>query len=820
MSTASKRARAKSSGVAPDVTLTPASAMQSRQGQSAAKKKVEIILPSKCCAAKDDRIQQLRDDYEDAIHDKEQLQARLKQLEERVDYKETSARIAAAMLDSEKMELRENTRKLGIQLSAAIHERDTLKHEKDALSAQLANSGDERKVLSTQLTDAWRRIPRLKKDYADVLTRLSAAEKEAERYKTDFEKAVEQAAAAKASFDDSKAKWERERRDLTDEVASLKEKVVSASSDGGKQMMDYEKDMARIRGHHKADREKWELEKKRFLDQIASFRVKLTTLAVQQPRTAPPPEWLLEKQGLEDKCADLTSRLEAAEQATAPFTKTDAERLAKLEAKNAALKAKLKEVLEHATTVQAEADQFRSKLGKKPAAASAQGAGGRSGATGRRGAGAAAAGGNSGGGGGRGRTRKAAASAKSDSESGSESEATDEEGTASPAPAPAPRAPRPVRAKREAAVKKISRALESSSSSSSEQSGSESDSSDLSSNELDDSDDDSESNEDGEQKVRSKEADADTGMDIDEPRPSVAVDSADNSVAVESTNADNLEKSKDVRMEDVQETPREEASRSTLSPPPAPSPTKATRSSGRTSSGRASRKAAEDSDSEFEPPVKVPKPRGKGRAKTVAAAKQSGDGEAKPAVTAGSKRSNEGYNITTPTSTTISPPAIDTHGSLAATESEASSSRPATPGGSDLQETGTTNSSSSNSTIIKAKKKRRLLGKGLEDYSSIIQGPKIPGSPSTNQISGLLPSIAASLAAKNSDGSSSSAPSSARSTPLSASTLSPFSAGVGGSIGDKPSSSGSGRKNQANKEALNAIKLAFSVPKARKPSEE
>ncbi|KAG0255833.1 hypothetical protein DFQ27_006033 [Actinomortierella ambigua] len=812
--------------------------MQSRQGQSS-KKKVEIVLPSKCCAEKDDKIQQLRDDYEDAVHDKEQLQARLKQLEERVDYKETSARIAAAMLDSEKMELRENTRKLGIQLSTATHERDTLRHEKEALSAQLANSEDERKVLSTQLTDAWRRIPRLKKDYADVLNRLSTTEKEAERLKKDLEKAVAQANTTKAAFDDDKAKWERDRRDLTGEVASLKEKVVSSSSDGGKQMMDFEKDVARIRGHHKMDRDKWETEKQRFLDQIASFRVKLTTLSVQQPRTAalPPPEWLLEKQGLEDKCAELSSRLAAAEQTTTPHTKTDAERLAKLEAKNAALKAKLKEVLEHATTVQAEADQFRTKLGKKPAA-SAQAAGGRPGGAGRRGGAATAVatansvvGGGGGGvggagGGGRGRSRKAAAPAKSDSESVSESDTIDDEGTASPAPAP--RAPRPVRAKRQAAEKKISRALESSSSSSSDSSGNDSDSSDLSSNDLDDLDDDSESNEDGEESVHANE-EADTSMDMDEPRLSVIIGKSV-AVSVDSAGADKTDEGEDTHMDIVQDGPQEDSSRSAASPPPDATTTKSTRSSGRRSSGRTSRKAADDSDSEFEPPVKVPKPRGKGRAKLATAAKQRGDEDAKqPPAAAGSKRPNESDNIATASPTTpISPPVVDANGSLSsaglginlvASESEASSSRQGTPGGSDVQETG----SASGTGILKVKKKRRLLGKGLEDYSSIIQGPKIPGSPSTNHIAGLLPSIAASLAAKSStsgDGSSSSAPSSARSTPLSASTLSPLSASVGGSAGDKSLLSGGGRKNQANKEALNAIKLAFSVPKARKPSDE
>ncbi|KAG0234167.1 hypothetical protein BGW41_001219 [Actinomortierella wolfii] len=803
MSTTSRSARNKTLRAAAGATTTK---------DQTPKKKVEIVLPpsSKCCSQKDATIQQLSDDLEEAVHDKEQLQARLAQLEERVDYKETSARIAAAMLDNEKMELRENTRKLGIQLSAATHERDTLKHEKEAISSQLANCEDERKMLSTQLTEAWRRIPRLKSDYTDALNRLSATEKEAERLKKELEKAIEQANAAKAGFEDEKTKWERERRDLTEEVASLKDKLVSASTDGGKQMMDFDKDLARVRAHHKADREKWDAEKKRFMDQIASFRVKLTTLSVQQPKTAPPPEWLLEKQSLEDKCADLTSKLAEAEQATTPYTKADADRLAKLEAKNAALKAKLKEVLEHATTVQAEADQFRNKLGKK--AGSAQGGAGRSGTTGRRG-GAAASGGH----GGRGRGRRATTAARSDSESASESEAADEEGTGSPA-LPPPRAPRPIRAKRQAAEKKIISALESSSSSESE------------SSDLDDLESESDSDEDGEESVNANEESqdkeqevADASMDVDEPGASVA------DVARSSTVATTIsDKSDEKHMEDVQETLSTNSVRSASPSPPPTTTNRSTRSSGRTSSGRAARKAADDSDSEFEPPVKVPKPRGKGRTKTVA--KQGGETEPKPAITAGSKRPNDGDNTTvtdaplsspsTPLSATPanSATSISTNGvgnGTPVNDAGSSSSKPTPPAGNDTQESGALNSS------IKVKKKRRLLGKGLEDYNSIIQGPKIPGSPSANHIVGLLPSISASLAAKNvgsGSGPSPSASSSAGSTPLSMSTTSSL-GGIGATMGEKASSS-TGRRNQANKEALNAIKLAFSVPKARRPSEE
>ena len=141
----------------------------------------------------------------------------------------------------------------------------------------------------------------------------------------------------------------------------IKTKLVDSSKDGGKQVLDWEQDRARLRDSLKNERASWDKEKRGFMDQIASLKVKTTSLTLQ--KTAPP-EWTLEKHQLVDQCAALQSKVAAMESdrssASGPSSpavkKLELEKI-KLEKKVDALKAKLVEVMDHFRTTQSQADE-------------------------------------------------------------------------------------------------------------------------------------------------------------------------------------------------------------------------------------------------------------------------------------------------------------------------------------------------------------------------------------------------------------------------------------------------------------------------------
>lgn len=91
------------------------------------------------------------------------------------------------------------------------------------------------------------------------------------------------------------------------------------------------------------------------MDQIASFKVKVTALSVQ--KTAPP-EWILEKHQLTEKCTNLQIRVATLEEERGSgleksnLKKLEAEKQ-KLEKKVETLKTKLVEVLHSAASLQA-----------------------------------------------------------------------------------------------------------------------------------------------------------------------------------------------------------------------------------------------------------------------------------------------------------------------------------------------------------------------------------------------------------------------------------------------------------------------------------
>jgi hypothetical protein len=197
----------------------------------------------------------------------------------------------------------------------------------------------------------------------------------------------------------------------------------------------------------------------------------------------------------------------------------------------------------------------------------------------------------------------------------------------------------------------------------------------------------------------------------------------------------------------------------------------------------------ESSDSEFEPPKKVAS-KGRGRTAAKKQASPAPETEAKkPGRPAKSKAKDDaaqsssvkvdpkrkaGAADTTP----LSPePMADTPTSTASTTNAAASKTPGpsvsiTPGSSSAA------TDSSLTPAQKIKKKRRLLtGKGLDELGDILNGPGMTSLASPSKSLQFLPSKARINAAR---------------TPL----LS----------GDKP---------PAPKEALNAIKMAFALPKAR-----
>lgn len=61
-------------------------------------------------------IQRLKDQLRNVTEAKEALDDKVIELEEKAQYHEANARLSASMLSSENMDLKEKTRKLGIQL--------------------------------------------------------------------------------------------------------------------------------------------------------------------------------------------------------------------------------------------------------------------------------------------------------------------------------------------------------------------------------------------------------------------------------------------------------------------------------------------------------------------------------------------------------------------------------------------------------------------------------------------------------------------------------------------------------------------------------
>ncbi|KAF9586110.1 hypothetical protein BGW38_009561 [Lunasporangiospora selenospora] len=309
-------------------------------------------------------VQELRDELEELSAAKELLEDKVKQLEERVQYVEADARLSASMIAKENMDLKEKTRQLGIELSMVVDERDALSTEKTLLKIPHPEVEEEARQISIRLTDAWLKISNMKTSQEEHVQKLFKAEETNAKLTTELSKAIEKTDALKTSQKDDRKQWESERNDYIAEIESLKKKLTQSSQDGGKQVLNWEGDKARLRESFKYEKSSWDKEKKGFMDQIASLKVKMTSLSLQ-PK-APPPEWVLEKHQLVERCSNFQSRVTQLESdngvngANAKRLETENTKLSK---KVDVLKAKLVEVMEHAKTMQEQADEEKTRRG-------------------------------------------------------------------------------------------------------------------------------------------------------------------------------------------------------------------------------------------------------------------------------------------------------------------------------------------------------------------------------------------------------------------------------------------------------------------------
>ncbi|KAF9898484.1 hypothetical protein BX616_003961 [Lobosporangium transversale] len=376
-------------------TATPTSLRKTRQGSSSDKTKAAALhraasksISKNATASEIDTddenhrdesdvatIQSLRDELEELTDTKDRLEDKVIQLEERIQFLEASSRLDASKQAAEIMDLKEKARKLEIDLSTVIDERDFLEQENEQLKAQVSDTEvrDQARQISTQLQDAWIRIAAMKASQEEYVQKLFKAEEANLKLQAEMAKVVDLSNSAKNLHMDEKQRWEYEKQELLAGNNSLKQKLAQASTDGDKQVLDWEQDQARVRNSLKHGRDTWDKEKKGFLDQIASLKVKVSALSVK--KTAPP-EWILEKHRLLEQCATLQSRVASLESDRATSVESDRasanahestnikkleSEKQKLEKKVGQLKEKLFEVMEHALKTQAQVDQRKTR---------------------------------------------------------------------------------------------------------------------------------------------------------------------------------------------------------------------------------------------------------------------------------------------------------------------------------------------------------------------------------------------------------------------------------------------------------------------------
>ncbi|KAF9436990.1 hypothetical protein BGZ76_002345 [Entomortierella beljakovae] len=301
-------------------------------------------------------IQQQKDEIEELNDSKTQLQDKITQLEERTQYLEATARLSASKAAAEIVEIKEKVRRLEIELSTTADERDVLEQEVEEQRDQ-TEVKDEARQISIQLKDAWLRIATMKSSQEDMVKKLYKSEEANAKLREECAKAKDASTTTKSELADEKKRWEAEKNDYIDEIESYKKKLSGSVKDGGSQLLEWEQEKSRLKNNFNYEKEIWGNEKKGLMDQIASLKIKATTLGMQK---IAPPEWILEKHRLGDQITSLQSRVVVLEsEKSSGFgsgsKKLEAEKL-KLEKKVETLKAKLVELMQHAVTMQAEAE--------------------------------------------------------------------------------------------------------------------------------------------------------------------------------------------------------------------------------------------------------------------------------------------------------------------------------------------------------------------------------------------------------------------------------------------------------------------------------
>ncbi|KAF9116296.1 hypothetical protein BGX27_003604 [Mortierella sp. AM989] len=716
-------------------------------------------------------IQQQRDEIEELTDTKIRLEDKVTQLEERAQYLEATSRLNASKVAAEIVDLKEKARKLEIELSTVIDERDILEQDIEELRTQTQDTEvkDEARHISQQLREAWLRIATMKSSQEDLVNKLYKAEETISKQQADLANAFDLSTAIKSELNDEKKLRDSEKLEYIAEINSFKEKLAESTKDGGNQLLDWEQDKTRLRNSFKHERVTWDKEKKGFMDQIASLKVKATALSVQ--KTAPP-EWILEKHQLTEQCITLQSRITALESertgsmgSSGPSTKRlEADKL-KLEKKVEALKAKLVEVMEHAAKIQ---DEVKEKMIKQDTTNK------KSTPNQRR------------------RPRK-----RRDPESDEDElvvvVAAEDEGEIMQDIEPIKATPtvRETRAKRNAAVKNVNYQILSGSSDQSEESEEDDGEEDQSLEDDEDGDEDGDEGADeveddgdevGPDKVKDTEMqELDNGTTLVEQNKTGSL--SDPTESEEGLSSPQLEipstDNTDEKRDDMEQAPDDNAQ------------TKSTTRSRKASASKPRRPTEDSSDSEFEPPMKTVIVKSRIRRnvkKSVSPSAEPVPKKAKITPTNKKRLNNTEYPESTDNQTTIKGKSIALNDTSHVPTDPTPDTQPSTV---TPATTTTTSTSVTTSTLVnvetstpieKVKKKRKLLtGKGLEELGDILNGPgsSFSSAPSTGLVFG-----------------------------NSKTRLKGASKGLIGGTSANP----------ANLEALNAIKMAFALPKPRNDS--
>ncbi|KAF9907253.1 hypothetical protein EC991_011154 [Linnemannia zychae] len=301
-------------------------------------------------------IQKLQDELEELQYAKERVDNKITQLEERAQFLEADARLSASIAAKELMDLKEKNRQLEIDLSLAVDGRDVLEQEKSFQRSQVSDREvlDEAKQLSVQLKEAWLRISTMKATQDKTVKKLYEAEENNVKLTSDVSKAESQYNTTKLTLADEQKRWNFQKEEYIGEIESLKAKLLKSNPGSETQFIDWEQDKKRMRDSIKHERAVWDKEKKGLMDQIASLKIKATTLHMQK---APPPEWVLEKHQLTEQCSTLQSRVAILESDRTVSGNQHKTQVAKLEKKVALLRGKLMEVMEHAQEIEAKAKE-------------------------------------------------------------------------------------------------------------------------------------------------------------------------------------------------------------------------------------------------------------------------------------------------------------------------------------------------------------------------------------------------------------------------------------------------------------------------------